>query len=90
MEENERRKGGKKMQIVIPRWLKEENPMTAGFCELINETLKKCPKMSLEEFAGEISKANVEDSFRRIQRIERAQFGGDIHYDASVGRHDCK
>lgn len=61
------------MQIVIPAWMKEENPMTAGFCELINETLKNSPNMTLEEFAREIDKANYIEAYNRLVRVEKAQ-----------------
>ena len=63
------------MQIVIPGWLKDECPTTAGFCELINETLKYSPNMTLEEFAREIHMENVIASYKRIVRAEKAQFG---------------
>ena len=61
--------------IVIPNWLREKRPNTARFCELINETLKDRPNMSLAAFAEQLSQSNIEDSYKRIQEAERRQFG---------------
>ena len=67
------------MKIVIPWWLKDESPTVAGFCELINDTLQICPNMSLAEFAEQIHKANVEDTYKRVQGAEKRQFGEDVY-----------
>ena len=66
------------MKIVIPEWLRREIPPTAGFCELINFALEGNPNMSLAAFAEQLSKSNVEQSFKRIQRAEKRQFGEEV------------
>jgi hypothetical protein len=66
-------------KIAIPRWLKEENPITAGFCELINECLDYNPKMSLADFATLLSETNIERSMQRIQKAEEKQFSGGAY-----------
>ena len=64
-----------KTQIVIPQWLKREQPICAGFCEMINETLMDSPDMSLAEFAAQLSATNIEESYKRLQAVEKKQFG---------------
>ena len=61
-------------KIVIPKWLREENPICAGFCDIVNSALEANPNMSLAEFASELSKVNVEGSMERLERAERKQF----------------
>lgn len=62
-------------KIVIPKWLREESPVCAGFCEVINAALEENEKMSLLEFAEALSEANKEKSLERLERAERKQFG---------------
>jgi hypothetical protein len=66
----------KRVQIVIPAWLRDEKPMTASFCELVNSALTENPKMSLEEFALQLSEVNVRESLKRVLNEEKKQFGG--------------
>ena len=66
------------MKIVIPEWLKRESPTTASFCELINVVLENNPNMPLAAFAEQLSESNVEQSFERIQRAEKRQFGEEV------------
>ena len=61
--------------ITIPKWLKEETPVIAGFCEMINEALQNRPNLSLAEFAKQIDEANVKESYKRLQAVIAAQFG---------------
>ncbi len=63
------------MKITIPDWLKSKNPVTAEFCEIINEALKNRPNMSLAEFAEQIDKVHKERALQRLQDAEAAQFG---------------
>ena len=65
-----------KTRIVIPQWLKREQPVCAGFCEMINDTLQTNPDISLAEFAEQLSAANIEESYKRIRAAEEKQFGG--------------
>ena len=67
-------------RIVIPQWLKREQPICAGFCEMINETLQDTPNISLAEFAEQLSATNIEESYKRLQAAEKKQFG-DIRDD---------
>ena len=60
-------------QITISKWLKEENPVIAGFCQMINDALKDRPNLSLAEFAEQIDKVNKEYDLKRLQAIEKAQ-----------------
>ena len=66
-----------KTRIVIPQWLKREQPVCAGFCEMINDTLQNTPDISLAEFAEQLSEANIEESYKRIRAAEEKQFGGN-------------
>ena len=61
-------------KIVIPNWLKKEEPATAGFCDLVNFALDGNPTMTLEEFAQLLSKTNVERTIKRMERSEEKQF----------------
>ena len=62
------------MKIVIPQWLRDESPMCAGFCDVINAALEENPEMSLAEFAANLSQANIEDSLMRLKKAEQKQF----------------
>lgn len=64
-------------KIVIPNWLRKESPITAGFCELINSALIDNPKMSLADFAQNLSEVNVENTIERMKKAEEKQFGGN-------------
>ncbi len=64
-------------KIMIPQWLREARPMTAGFCDMINEALEKRPNLSLAEFAEQLDAVNKENTLKLIQAAERRQFGGD-------------
>lgn len=68
-------------RISIPGWLKRESPICAGFCEMINETLKNHPNMSLAEFANGLDEVNKEETYKRIQRAEKKQFGEVERYE---------
>jgi hypothetical protein len=65
-------------KILIPEWLKKENPICAGFCEMINEALQNRPNMSLAEFAEQLHEENVSESYRRLQAVVNKQLE-DIH-----------
>ena len=66
-----------KKAIMIPQWYREENPKLAGMCDIINDTLAVNPNMSLLEFAKVLSQNHVEQSYKRLQTIERKQFGSE-------------
>lgn len=63
-------------KIVIPQWLRDESPICADFCELINYALEEKPNMSLQEFAEDLNNSNLELSYERIQQAEARQFSG--------------
>lgn len=67
--------------IKITERMREENPFTAMFCEIINEELSYNPQMSLAEFAERINQEEkdyaerkVRERYERIQKAERKQF----------------
>ena len=65
------------MEIVtIPQWIKEKAPISAGFCEIINDALKRNPNMTLAEFASEVNRGNITATERYLEEVERKQFGG--------------
>lgn len=61
-------------KIVIPNWMKREEPSKADFCDLVNYALEGNPTMTLEEFAQLISQRNVERTIERMERVEEKQF----------------
>lgn len=61
-------------KIVIPNWLKKEEPVSAGFCDLVNFALDGNPTMTLEEFAQLLSETNVKRTIKRMERSEEKQF----------------
>lgn len=63
------------MKIVIPYWMRQESPICAGFCDVINEALEENPEMSLAEFAANLSQVNIEGSLERLEKAEKQQFG---------------
>lgn len=64
-------------KIVIPKWLRTESPICAGFCDLVNAALEEKPNLTLADFAQSLSETNMEMSMERIQKVERKQFGED-------------
>jgi hypothetical protein len=60
-------------KILVPEWLKRENPICAGFCEMINEALQNRPYLSLAEFAEQIDMANKESTYKRLQEVVTRQ-----------------
>lgn len=67
-------------KITITERLIRENPIIAGFCDIINQAIEENPNMSLAEFAYEIDKSNKEYEEIRLRKIVDAQlkeiFGG--------------
>lgn len=63
--------------IGIPQWLKEEQRGVATLVETINAELQRNPNMSLAEFAKNLDKVFVEESFQRIHRFIQSQFEVD-------------
>ena len=55
--------------ITITERLKKTNPITAEFCQIINEVLKNRPNMSLAEFAEQLDEAQKEGELRRVSCI---------------------
>ena len=56
--------------IEITALFKQEHPVVAGFCEMINETLKIAPNLSLAEFAEQIDKLTKERAEKRLQAVK--------------------
>jgi hypothetical protein len=71
MQNNEK----KAPRIAVPGWMKEETPLTAQFCELVNFALEGDPDMSLAAFAEILHTENVRASVERLEAIEAKQFG---------------
>lgn len=63
-------------KIVIPNFLREETPILAGVCDVINAALEQNPEMRLKEFARAISEANQEKARERLEKAIERQFGG--------------
>ena len=61
--------------ISVLQWQKEKTPITAEFCEMINEALNNNPSMTLREFAELLDEENKRASVERLERIEQEQFG---------------
>lgn len=64
-------------KIVIPNFLREETPILAGVCDVINVALEQNPEMSLKEFAKAISEANQEKARERLEQAIERQFMGE-------------
>lgn len=64
----------KKQAIVIPNFMRDECPILAGVCDVINAALEKNPEMSLKEFAKAISEANQEKARERLEKAIERQF----------------
>ena len=60
--------------IAVPQWLRNARPQTAMFCDMINDTLKDDPNISLAAFAKQIDQVNKENTLKLIQAREREQF----------------
>lgn len=71
MQNNEK----KAPRIVVPEWMREETPLVAQFCELVNYALEGNPDMSLATFAEILHGENVRVSLERLEAIEAKQFG---------------
>lgn len=65
----------KKPHIVVPGWMKEETPIVASFCELVNFALEDNPRMTLAEFAEKLNDANMSAALERLEAAEERQFG---------------
>ena len=61
-------------RIIIPQWFKQATPICASFCEMINDTLRNTPDMSLSEFASILNDVMMEKSYNRLVAVEREQF----------------
>lgn len=70
MQNNEK----KAPRILLPSWMKEERPLTAQFCELVNFALESDPDMSLAAFAEQLNEVNMEEARNRLQAIIEKQF----------------
>ena len=68
----------KSFQIGIPEWLKERNPISAQFCEMVNVALAGNPNMSLAEFAAILDFENKRATYENILAAEREQFGSGV------------
>ena len=66
----------KKPHIVVPGWMKEETPIVASFCELVNFALEDNPDMTLAEFAEKLNDANMSAALERLEAVEKRQFQG--------------
>lgn len=64
------------MKITIPQWMKDELPINAGFCELVNMALDENPNMTLAEFAKSLDELNKEETLERVINAELEQLGG--------------
>ena len=65
--------------ITVTALMRKEYPITSGVCDLINETLKICPNMSLADFAKQIDESNKERAKKRLLEAEKKQLG-DLGY----------
>lgn len=63
-------------RIEVPNWMKEEAPVNAYVCELVNTALAHNPKMTLAEFATMLDMANKQWSYERMTEIVQKQFEG--------------
>lgn len=70
MQNNETKKPG----ILVPGWMKEETPIVASFCELVNFALEDNPDMTLAEFAEKLNAANISAALERLEAVEERQF----------------
>ena len=61
--------------ITVTELMRRETPFTAAICDLINETLKNRPNITLADFARQIDEANKERAKKRLLDAERKQFG---------------
>ena len=62
------------VQVCMPNWLVEERKELATVIATINAELRRNPKMSLEEFARNLDKVLVEESYERIHKVVAGQF----------------
>ena len=60
--------------ITVYAWMKEETPLAANFCELVNDALQMNPNMSLAQFASVLDGANKENALARVRAAEQQQF----------------
>ena len=68
----------KVFQILVPDWMRREEPIKAAVCDLINADLAGCPKRTLEEFARLLDLNNKQASYIRLREGIRKQFGGEV------------
>ena len=61
-------------RIIVPGWMKEETPIVASFCELVNFALEDNPRMTLAEFAEKLNDANISATLERLEAVEERQF----------------
>ena len=66
-------KMNKSIRIFIPQWFEQTNPICAGFCEMINDTLRNAPDMSLSKFASLLNEVMVVKAERQLVAIEQEQ-----------------
>ena len=66
----------KKPRIVVPGWMKDEAPIVAHFCELVNFALEGNLDVTLVEFADILSDENMRASLERLEAVEKRQFQG--------------
>lgn len=66
--------------IEVPNWMKEEEPVSAYVCELINAALACDPKMTLQTFAETLDMANKKWSYERIKEIVSQQFAEGVRH----------
>lgn len=67
----------KPFQILVPDWLRREDPVRATFCDFINADLAGCPQRTLEDLARLLDLNNKKASYIRLRETVRKQFGGE-------------
>lgn len=60
-------------EIFIPHWMRRGAPLAAELCEIVNESLRKNPNATLQDFANELNTVNAAASARRLWNIENKQ-----------------
>lgn len=64
--------------VTVPNWLDREKPNLAEVCHIINDELEQNPNMSLAEFAYKLNDMLVGATYKRLQAVEKQQFGGSV------------
>jgi hypothetical protein len=59
--------------VLIPHFLKKENPMLAEVLGLINDELRENPGMKLAEFAEKIDEVMIGAASKRLHKVVEKQ-----------------